>query len=185
MIEANEVKENALTVNIDPLFSDIMTLKNVVIQSFDEEYARCHKAYDVNHIHDFFIATYFNRRFYSFFVKRNLFDLAAIISTNAAIRDLVLNLTDRVMFFYSSPQAQEKLRTICVGLAKSVVGDKNNGSNLIDEKVRQQISVDEVEVEENLIFNRWLLCLYVLYAFFSETSVFDTLVRSHSGEEKK
>lgn len=164
-----------MMLNLEEVEMNLNYVRDHTLKIFEEEYFRCSHAFSQKQIDQFMVELFYNYRSYTFFSERNVRNLTNIVDTNQAVRDLILNLTDRVNILLSSESGIKVKKSVIDQIVSGVSKEKFNASNLIDEKVQSQLAVDKGYVEEILHYNSWFLYLFVLYTFFPDTKLFKTI----------
>lgn len=155
-------------------FEGLNIMKELVIKIFDAELSRPRSLKEAEVLKSFFLSLYFEQRLYTLFIPRHLIDLSESVFTESCVRDLVLNLTDRVSVllavedFDLDAVAETITQGVCFN--KTAVDDRYS---LINSDLRMSFEVKYEDVKGYLVNNFWLTCLVILYMFMYESMLFD------------
>jgi hypothetical protein len=151
---------------------------DTICVSFDIEVSKIKDLKRINEIIDSFMSMYHTQNLYSFFVLSNLKKLASDTSSNATIRDIILNTTESVMVKLTLEGFDWD--KVTYGLADGVVKNKVNYSSsnysLLAKEINESLFINRDTLRSCLDDNRWLSVLYILIMFFQSTQTYSSLL---------
>lgn len=119
-----------------------------------------------------FVLTLFMERLSTFFTLSVIKDRAETINTNPAIRDFVLDLSEKFSFALTNSEL-EGGKKLLFTIVESIKRNHQKRSNLtlLNPSTADTLTFDEEVLRELLENNFWLLTLYLLVLYFSPSSI--------------
>lgn len=150
---------------------ELIMLGDLTITLLDAEIDRALNPAHQIQVIEFFTDFYYRHRIYSLFIPSTLTALTETVFTNEVVRDVVLNLTDRLSVFLSvsDVDVNHLVSTIVEGVTRAKQSPGLGNYSLINEKIRETIYISPDPLRELLNGNFWLLTLTMVYLFFTKS----------------
>jgi len=156
-------------------------VKNSLIESFDIEIAKL-ELFDSGKDSSLVVIEYImnlcSEDHYKFFIMQSINDKVESVFTNAAIRDFVLNLTDRFSFLISCKDyylTDELINSITASVTLNKPRPDSDLS-LINDELLETLYMPSATIRELLKDNFWLITLYLLVMVYTKTNLYNVSI---------
>ena len=158
-------------------YDEFEFVTDIIILALDTEITKITNEEELEEVLSNLLNSYYTRSSHSFFILISLKEITIETFSNIPIRDLILNIADRVSIQLSTQDFSKDrlINTITTGICYNRTNTNYINNSLISSDINNALFINQDTLNSCLRDNFWLVVLYLMLMFFHKSKIFNYL----------